>query len=93
MPLGCKKYSTKLFSLAMVLWSLWSTRKKMVMEGVVLQRLADMFYKIFSCTQRWQLRLKLGDQEHQTRWVAQLRGWVDDLENKMKSNAQEEIFI
>jgi hypothetical protein len=55
---GCKKYNTKLFSLAVILWSLWTTRNKMVMEGVVLQRPAEIFYKTFSCTQSWRLRLK-----------------------------------
>jgi hypothetical protein len=69
-PLGCKKYSTKLFSLAMVFWLLWTSRNKMVMEGVVLRRPADMFHNIFSCTQIWLLRLKPSDQEDQVRWVA-----------------------
>jgi hypothetical protein len=65
----------------------------MVMEGVVLRRPADMFHNIFSCTQRWLLRLKPGDQEDQVRWVAQMRCWVDDLESRLKDDTPEDNFL
>jgi hypothetical protein len=48
LPLGCKNYSLKLFSCAAVLWSLWTTRNKMAIEEVYINKPADIFYKILA---------------------------------------------
>jgi hypothetical protein len=51
----------KLFSFPVVVWSLWTTRNKMSIEGVYLHRPTGIFCKILNCLQRWRARLKCTD--------------------------------
>jgi hypothetical protein len=58
LPLGAKSYNLKLLMLAAVLWSLWTTRNKIVMEGAFPKSTTEIFFKILAVLQKWRACLK-----------------------------------
>jgi len=68
LPLGCRNYGQELIIFAGVLWSLWTTRNKMVIEGVFLKNPTDMIFKIDSHLQRWRVLLRAADQAFLDGW-------------------------
>jgi hypothetical protein len=46
LPLGCKSYNLKFFSVSVVLWVLWLARNKMVIEGVFVRNPTKLLQKV-----------------------------------------------
>jgi hypothetical protein len=85
LPIGSSNYVLKLISLAAVLWSLWTTRNKMVMEGEFLRNPADIIFKILVCLQKWRIRLRPTDQDNQDKWTTVVKAWGDSFREKLRN--------
>jgi hypothetical protein len=46
LPLGCKSYNLKFFSVSVVLWVLWLARNKMAIEGVFVRNPTKLLQKV-----------------------------------------------
>jgi hypothetical protein len=93
LPLGCKSYNLKFFSMSVVLWVLCLARNKMAIEGVFVRNPTELLQKVCVFLQRWKLRLKPVEQSHLEEGERRLGGWIKDFKEKARPWPPEESFI
>jgi hypothetical protein len=90
LPLGAKSYSLKLLMLAAVMWSLWTTRNKIVVDGAFPKSTTEIFFKILVVLQKWRARLKQSEKAELDNQVAQVKGWLEEFVKKIKARTSED---
>lgn len=60
LPLGCINYRLKLFLLTIVMWVLWTSRKKRAIQGKFPLCPSDLLFKSNMFMQKWKVLLKDG---------------------------------
>ena len=92
-PLGCKQYSLKIFLMTIVLWGLCTSRNKRVMKGKFTRTPSDIIFKINALLQRWQKLLRKDDRGALEVMVSQIRGWVEEFQEKLKDCPPDDVFL
>lgn len=90
---GGRKSNLVLFCLATVWWSLWTTRNKFVIEGVLPTFPTDVLYKSFAWMQKWKTLLKEDEKATLEAMIKTLRGWTDDFVKTCKNRPTEDSFM
>jgi len=85
-PVGCPKYNTKLFLLAITMWALWTIRNKRVMEGRFMRQPANILFKINSFLQKWRVLLKDIDRCNLEKLALQVKTCVESFLEKLRSS-------
>lgn len=93
LPMNDREYGLKFFMLASVLWSLWTTRNKMAIEGVFPNDPADVLFKIHACLQKWRPRLGSAEKEQLNKLKVHVQGWVEAFLEERRKRPPENAFI
>jgi hypothetical protein len=86
------EYKFKLFLFTMVLWVLWITRNKMVLEGVFPSDPADVLFKIYTFLQKWKPRLRCSDVEKLDVLIVQVHGWIMGFLEERRRRPTKDVF-
>ena len=92
-PLGCKDYNAKLFLLAMVLWSLWTSRNKRAIEGKFPRLPIELMFKCDGFLQKWRGLMKDGEQSKIGEWRNLVVKWVESFQEDCKRRAEDDSFM
>jgi hypothetical protein len=76
--------------LAAVMWSLWTTRNKIVVDGAFPKSTTEIFFKILVVLQKWRARLKQSEKAELDNQVAQVKGWLEEFVKKIKARTSED---
>jgi hypothetical protein len=90
LPLGAKSYNLKLLMLAAILWSLWTTSNKIVMERAFPKSTTKIFFKILAVLQKWRACLKQPEKVELDNKVAQVKGWLEEFVKKIKARTSKD---
>lgn len=95
-PLGYGDYKLNFSFLGVVvvvLWILWNTRNKLVIEGVCPKSPSGELYKILSYLQRWHVLLGGDEQSKLDERMAQVRTWPERFQSRLKESTMAEDFL
>ena len=92
-PLGGADYNSKLFTFAIILWSIWTSRNKRMIEGKFPRSPTELLYNCNSFLQKWKVLLRGGERSKVEAWTDQAKSWVEMFLEKLRNRPQDDLFM
>ena len=89
--LGCSNYDIKLFSFAIIWWSLWLSRNKMRLEKKFPSQPTDVLFSIIYKLQNWGVLLQVEGRERIKKYCAVLKQWTEDFTKTSEQNLATDV--
>lgn len=90
---GGRNYSLAIFCIAIVFWSLWTTRNKMVIEGVFPRQPTEILYKVKLWLQKWQVFLRRDEKTRLEEMIEKAKSWWKDFIKDRGNKPAQEYFM